>query len=1609
MNLHYQFKFKRLIALLALIFGVASSIYAAERVEIDGLYYLLDTSQHTATVTYESWYVPAYTNLPEDVVIPSQVSYNNVVYDVTAIDNSAFGNCTSLKSISIPGSVTRIGSWNSGNSYLPFYKCTSLRSVRFEDGPSPVIITAGYESNGTGAGHFYYCPLEELYLGRTIIQESNTSDKDLSHYGYSPFYNQTKLTKVTIGENCTELLDYMFYGNSSLTIMALPNIERIGNHAFEKCSKLTTLNLGNKLQTVGDYAFYGCSNITKLTFPEALETIGAYAFCGCSSVTEITIGKRLKSIGDLGFSGCTSFTALILPDEFTTMGISAFEGCKKLTIAKLGESLEAVPNNAFKNCTSLAEMVIPASAVSIGDEAFYNDSGLATITMNEGLETIGSRVFWNNSGVMQFTIPGTVKSIGSNSFYGCTRTTYLTFRDGEETITLGNGYCNSSQSNEVGKYDYFYDCPIRVLYLGRNLTYSYSNNYSNNLPSAPFANKTTLKSVTIGPKVTFLYHDLFDSCTNLSSLKMGQNIETIYTYAFRDCDSLEGIDFPRSVKEIGDCAFYNCDKLAYTTYQEATDHTLIIGQSAFYNLPCLEEVTFPGQLNNLGKESFSDCPKLSTTIFNDTKISENNLIIDDSAFYNCGALKTVKFPMHLYKISDYVYINCISLNELSFPANLISIGNYVFDKDNSLSSIIFEDSNNAVKLGFGCNKSKSLFGDCNLQSLYMGRNIEYNATSSYGYSPFCDHNFLTDVRFSQAGTVTYCKDYLLFHVRGCQNLKLPESLTSIGNYTFAEMTDLSGIAIPDKVTTVGTYAFTNNKSMKHAKLSASCPRLREGLFADCDSLASISIPPVVNKMDTKMFRNCLQLADVTFEDNTELLEIGYGASETNYGLFRDCQLETLYLGRWLSYNTEIAERAPFYSIAALKNLTFGEAVGVVDKYMFSYCTGLEDLYLPDNIESVGLWGFRGCSSLKTVRFSENLSQVSDYGFSECTSLDNVVFPESMTSIADNSFSNCTSLKNLDLGNSLMIIGPSAFKNDTALNGVEIPESLYGLGVESFANCTSLPYVAIRAISSVGKQAFQGCTGLQWVSLSKKTTSLGENSFDGCSNIRYVKSFADFPPEGLVNFPEKVVAEGTLFVPEESVDYYQFSPTWEDWYSIRPITDDILASYVNLDITEHTFKAEETLQLTATVGDEDATDKAVIWRSADDAIATVSSEGLITAVSVGETIVTAWAADGSGEKAECHITVEPILVETISLSADNNTVKKGRNITISAKVVPENATTADVKWQTSNYLIASVSANGEVSAIRAGEVVITAEAVDGSGVVGTFTLTVIPPTKGDSNDNDEVTITDAVNTANYAMGINVENFNFEAADVNADKRITVADASGTITELLNQEVESQTKRNLLRNKRAEFDNIDKLVISNYSCPAGETSVVAVSLDNSRDYVALQADIRIPEGMEILGVECGERAAAYHTIQQRLVNDNTLRIVLFDIDNNIFIDNAGDIMSISIKTDSGKSGDIEIINILASDAQANEYVLSSVGGHNTDLSAIDSIIGDGNIKIEATPEGIIICNAEGMDIHIFTVDGMGIATFKANSNRVDYKLSTGVYVVTAGEVVSKVMVN
>ena len=116
------------------------------------------------------------------------------------------------------------------------------------------------------------------------------------------------------------------------------------------------------------------------------------------------------------------------------------------------------------------------------------------------------------------------------------------------------------------------------------------------------------------------------------------------------------------------------------------------------------------------------------------------------------------------------------------------------------------------------------------------------------------------------------------------------------------------------------------------------------------------------------------------------------------------------------------------------------------------------------------------------------------------------------------------------------------------------------------------------------------------------------------------------PTGLVNFPEEVVANGTLFVPVNVINNYKRSATWRKWGSIKAMTEDVFLSSLTLNQSDAHLKASETLALAATVGPDEATNKKVDWKSDDETVASVSADGVVTAHKVGQTSIHAIAND-----------------------------------------------------------------------------------------------------------------------------------------------------------------------------------------------------------------------------------------------------------------------------------------------------------------------------------------------------------------------------------------------
>ena len=148
----------------------------------------------------------------------------------------------------------------------------------------------------------------------------------------------------------------------------------------------------------------------------------------------------------------------------------------------------------------------------------------------------------------------------------------------------------------------------------------------------------------------------------------------------------------------------------------------------------------------------------------------------------------------------------------------------------------------------------------------------------------------------------------------------------------------------------------------------------------------------------------------------------------------------------------------------------------------------------------------------------------------------------------------------------------------------------------------------------------------------------------------------------------------------------------------------------------------TVSIAAEVSPSDASDKSVTWSSSDESVATVSSTGVVTAKSVGTAVITVTTTDG-GKTATCTVTVNPILVTGVSVSPATLALTEGENQTLSATVSPDNATDKSVTWSSSDESVATVDADGKVTAKAKGTATITAKANDGSNKSGSCTVTV----------------------------------------------------------------------------------------------------------------------------------------------------------------------------------------------------------------------------------------------------------------------------------------------
>lgn len=256
-----------------------------------GIYYLI-TGDSTVSISSNG-----YNSYSGTIVIPNSIDIEGEERNVTAIEPYAFANCTELRKVSMPNSVTEIGEYAFAGSNV-------------------------YQIN----------------LSKNITEIKNYT------------FMGSGLGSITIPNKVTKIGDCAFWACSYLHDAVLPEgLESIGQAAFMSAGfdpGYFNINFPSSLRKIGDSAFMG-SNIHNLTFPSSLDSIPPGTFSMCMKLQNVTIPNSVKHIGYQAFYSNNSLRSITIPNSVKSIDFSAFMWCHSLDTVIIGSGIERIEDLAF--------------------------------------------------------------------------------------------------------------------------------------------------------------------------------------------------------------------------------------------------------------------------------------------------------------------------------------------------------------------------------------------------------------------------------------------------------------------------------------------------------------------------------------------------------------------------------------------------------------------------------------------------------------------------------------------------------------------------------------------------------------------------------------------------------------------------------------------------------------------------------------------------------------------------------------------------------------------------------------------------------------------------------------------------------------------------------------------------------------------------------------------------------------------------------------------------------------------------------------------------------------------------------------------------------------
>lgn len=307
---------------------------------------------------------------PVDVVIPPTVTFGGITYTVEGVGMSAYENCHTLESVTLPETVGTIFNY-------AFSGCDRLRNIEMSENLAKIGVEA-----------FFGCSsLESIVIpdGVKIIPPKT-------------FSGCSSLKRVKVGENLMEIGKNAFAGCGSLEKFNFSEtLETVDDSAFANCTSLETAYFPKRVVECGKYVFEGCTSLRYVRLPQGMTEIPAGFLKDCASLETVHLPEGLTAIGARAFSNCSSLRWLYIPESVEHISIEAFAGAGLQSFC-FGFDNAEIGVRAFAGCDQLKTLSLDG-VHSLGEEAFMNCTALETVRLNQSMQSMGVRCFHNCPGL----------------------------------------------------------------------------------------------------------------------------------------------------------------------------------------------------------------------------------------------------------------------------------------------------------------------------------------------------------------------------------------------------------------------------------------------------------------------------------------------------------------------------------------------------------------------------------------------------------------------------------------------------------------------------------------------------------------------------------------------------------------------------------------------------------------------------------------------------------------------------------------------------------------------------------------------------------------------------------------------------------------------------------------------------------------------------------------------------------------------------------------------------------------------------------------------------------------------------------------------------------